>query len=248
MKKQMLFLILGISMVNCQNQKAENPPLAPTEVIAPAEVVNKTPTATNSLNYLGTYKGTLPCADCSGVETSLELTEDFNYTLTTKYKGKSDKPVETKGTFRWSNDETSIVLENIKNAPNRFLVADNSLTQLDMSGKKIEGKLASNYILKKIPEAEAAKIEAKNNDAISDQQNTEIVGVHWNLTEINGRAIKTDDPKGYFMELKPDNNFKAYAGCNNMAGHYEYRGERIHFMRIVGTMKACPNPTAEEEI
>ncbi|RZJ28868.1 MAG: META domain-containing protein, partial [Flavobacterium sp.] len=58
----------------------------------------------------------------------------------------------------------------------------------------------------------------------------------------------TDDPKGYFMELKPDNNFKAYAGCNNMAGHYEYRGERIHFMRIVGTMKACPNPTAEEEI
>src|SRR6476661_4964242 len=102
MKNQMLFLILGISMVNCQNQKAENPPLAPTEVVAPAEVIASEPTATNSLDYLGTYKGTLPCADCPGIETSLELTEDFNYTLTTNYKGKNNKPVESRGTFRWN--------------------------------------------------------------------------------------------------------------------------------------------------
>lgn len=246
MKKQIVFSVLGLSMLNCQNPKAENPPPAPTEIVAPANRVIKTPTATNSLNYLGTYKGTLPCDDCPGIETTLELTEDFNYTLTSKRKASSAKPAEVRGVFRWNDDETAIILENITGGPNQYLVGDKSLTQLDRSGRKLSGAGTSNYILKKLPEAEAAKNDAKNDAAIAVRQNARIVGVRWNLTEINNREIKTDDPKGYFLELHADNSFKAYAGCNNMTGHYEYRDSRIRFMRVVGTMKFCPNTLNEE--
>jgi len=85
---------------------------------------------------------------------------------------------------------------------------------------------------------------------VNDKQSgdVEITDVRWKLIEINGKAVKTDDPKGYFLELKPDNSFKAYAGCNNMTGHFEYRDSRIHFMRVMGTMKSCPNIQTEEDL
>jgi copper homeostasis protein (lipoprotein) len=243
MKNKILLLLLGISLLNCnKSPKAENPPLAPTEIVSDGMIANEQPTATNSLDYLGTYKGTMPCADCPGIETSLELSEDFTFVLTRKYVGKATKATETKGTYSWNHSENAIMLDNLKNQPNQYLVDDGSLIQLDMVGKKLEGKLSSQYILKKIPEAEAAKLDAASPKMQSAQ---EIIGIHWKLTELNGKAVKGEDEKDLYIEFLPENNFKAYAGCNKLSGHYEYKDNRIHFMRIVGTMKACPNMDPE---
>jgi copper homeostasis protein (lipoprotein) len=241
MKSKILILLLGISLLNC-NKKADNPPLAPTEIVSDGMIANEKPNATNSLDYLGTYKGKLPCADCPGIETSLELSEDFTFVLTKKYIGKNAKTTETKGSYSWNKAENAIVLDKLKGQPNQYLVENASLIQLDMAGKKVEGKLASNYILKKMPEAEAAKMDAASPKLQSGQ---DIIGIHWQLTELNGKAVKGEDDKDLYIEFLPENNFKAYAGCNKLSGHYEYKENRIHFMRIVGTMKACPNMDPE---
>ena len=157
-----IIVVIAIMLIYSCNRKPknQNPPLAPTEV-SPAEVVTtEIPKANNSLHYLGIYKGKLPCADCSRIETSLELSEDFTYTLLRKYVGKSDKAIELKGTFSWNKDETAIILDNLKDEPNHYLVGENMLTLLDMNGNPIQGKLASNYILRKMTEAEGAKTDA----------------------------------------------------------------------------------------
>lgn len=106
--------------------------------------------AMNSLDWDGTYKGILPCADCEGIETTITLTDDQTYTMQTKYLGKSDaKYFDSKGKFNWDKAGQIITLEGIKDAPGKYFVGENTLTQLDMEGKRITGQLADKYILKK---------------------------------------------------------------------------------------------------
>ena len=246
MKKTILTFALAIILLSCNNKKAENPPLAPTEIATDTIVEPETHSAKNSLAYLGSYRGKLPCADCSGIETSLELSEDFSYRLSRKYLGKSDKTVEQKGTYSWNKAGDAIVLENIKNEPNQYLVGENSLTQLDMNGNKIDGKLASLYLLKKESDA-----QAETADALTPSQlKFDIVGTHWKLTELNGKPVTNiNKEKEFFIDFKPAGDFNAFAGCNNMRGHYELgKDSGIKFLRVMSTMMACPDMKPEDQL
>jgi copper homeostasis protein (lipoprotein) len=111
------------------------------------------PTGDNSmvsLDWDGTYTGTIPCADCQGIETSLTLKKDKTYLLKTKYLGKSNTFTEKSGTFTWNTEGSTIILQGISNAPNQYLVGENLLFQLDMAGKRITGGLADSYKLRKV--------------------------------------------------------------------------------------------------
>jgi copper homeostasis protein (lipoprotein) len=238
MKKNLLFAAVAIVLLNCQNPKAENPPPAPTEVEVSGNLENKAQTPTNSIDYLGIYKGTLPCADCSGIDTSLELAEDFTFTMVTKYKGKSDKPVESKGTFRWAADGKSIQLDNAKDSDQQYLVGEGILTKLDN-----EGNLADKYVLKKVTDAVAEKLPAP----VQEQATQDIVGVRWKLIELNGQPVQHQGEKPLYIELDAMNAFTGFAGCNSLRGHYETRESRIRFMRIMGTMKGCAQLPVEEK-
>jgi uncharacterized lipoprotein NlpE involved in copper resistance len=104
-----------------------------------------------SLDWNGIYKGITPCADCEGIETEITLNKNLSYKKETKYLGKKDSQVNTiEGKFVWNSDGINITLLGIKEAPNQYLVGENKLFQLDMSGKRITGNLASKYVLLKI--------------------------------------------------------------------------------------------------
>ncbi|QNL52328.1 copper resistance protein NlpE N-terminal domain-containing protein [Olivibacter sp. SDN3] len=105
--------------------------------------------AQNSLDVVGVYKGVLPCADCEGIETEVELKDDDTYVKKTKYLGKGDGDVqEEKGSFSWE-DGSNIVLNGASDGPNKYFVGENTLTTLDLDGEKVTGELAENYVLKK---------------------------------------------------------------------------------------------------
>jgi heat shock protein HslJ len=78
-------------------------------------------------------------------------------------------------------------------------------------------------------------------------QSQDIMGVHWKLTELAGRAVKGDFDQELFIEFKPENSFTGFAGCNKITGHYEFGNGRIHIMRIVGTMKGCAHLETEQD-
>ena len=239
------FVICAVLLACNKNKKAENPEPAPTEITVDSVIPAQPHTAKNSLDYLGIYKGKLPCADCSGIETSLQLGEDFSYTLTRKYLGKSNKIIEQKGTYSWNKAGNAIILDNAKDEPNQYFVGENALTQLDMAGKKIGGKLAQNYILKKMTEAQAAKTDAAP-EAIKA---FDITSVQWKLAELNGKAVKNKEgQKEFSIRFKADNNFSAFAGCNQMAGHYEIAKSKIKFLRIMATMMACADMKPEDQL
>ncbi|WP_246075258.1 copper resistance protein NlpE [Gracilimonas mengyeensis] len=106
-------------------------------------------TSQNALDWSGTYSGTLPCASCPGIQTTLVLNEDGTYQLTTHYRDEA-KPntVKNVGTFSWDDNGQVITLNN-QEAPNQYFLGENYLAKLDMEGQRITGELAEQYVLRK---------------------------------------------------------------------------------------------------
>ena len=104
-------------------------------------------TAASSAELQGTYKGVLPCADCEGIQTAIMLHADNTYMISAKLLGKKDsKEMNSEGKFVWI-DGTHIQLEGLKDAPSKFLIGENKITQLGTTGNIIQGASAEKYIL-----------------------------------------------------------------------------------------------------
>ncbi|MDZ4748339.1 MAG: copper resistance protein NlpE [Saprospiraceae bacterium] len=143
----LLSLVALIGLVSCKPKDA-----ATEATTQAADSTMPTPPgyANVSAELAGMYKGILPCADCEGIETVLVLNTDNTFLLKTTYLGKPEgAPNEQTGAMRWNTEERFIVLAGISNTPNKYLVGENKLTQLDMNGTQITGDLADKYILAK---------------------------------------------------------------------------------------------------
>lgn len=254
MKKITVTLLLCIVVLFTSCQKQTNSNANVNDSIAVAKVID----AKNTLDYEGTYKGVLPCADCEGIETTLCLNENSTYTIRTTYLGKGTKIFEQKGTFSWNKSGNIITFDNIENGPNQYEVAKNTLTQLDMSEKKISGNHAADYILAKqkatIENAvttdetqttvnlnnkmEAKTIIKKVNPAVGK---VTLAETKWQLITLNGKKVKQKGKKTYFLKLNSkDGKFSAYAGCNNFAGNYVMPSAfGIAFTNVISTEMAC---------
>lgn len=158
MKKSLLVVALtSVAVVACSKSenKTEQTPTAEHTIVASSATHSETQhdmhTAEHSLDWAGKYTGKLPCADCEGIQTALELKNDKTYELKETYiGGKSDgKPFETQGTFTFDQKNPSMIVLDQKSENRKFFVAENTLTALDMEGNKIEGAMADLYILKK---------------------------------------------------------------------------------------------------
>jgi len=101
-----------------------------------------------ALDWAGTYKGVLPCADCYGIKWTLTLTDDYSYTLEEVYLNYKKETVLSEGKFYWNEAGSEITLDDEKRAI-KFKVGENFLLKLDVEGKEIKSDLADNYILKK---------------------------------------------------------------------------------------------------
>lgn len=146
MKKVILAVAcIAFAMTSCKKENKADSDGAKTEKSS----TSLAKSSENVLDWDGTYKGVTPCADCEGIETTVTLNRDKTYVMTTKYQGKGNDILQVTGSFSWSDDGSTVKLENIKDGPNQFLVGANQLTMLDMEGKKITGALAKKYVLNK---------------------------------------------------------------------------------------------------
>lgn len=255
-------LILGLSMasMSCQQKeisKEDNNSFDSTAVVIDHH------TSKISLDYLGNYKGVVPCADCEGIETRLTLIDETNYELKIIYLGKSKTPIEYKGTYIWKEDGNTIVLSNLEGGANQYKVIENGLIQLDLQGNRITGELGRKYLLQKeLQEISITDEELMNqikeqvmNVVAEKQQNSEVLasllGTKWKLVELNGILVtkKEVNAKDYFLQLNKGNRFAAYVGCNNMMGSFELKEDalRIKFSKVASSMMACDDMDAEQE-
>jgi len=102
----------------------------------------------NSLDWAGTYEGTLPCADCEGIKTVIVLNQNNTYVLSEEYLDKKRNPAVTKGIFSWNSDGSKVTLTD-GDRKQQYQVGENKLIHLDETGDIITGSLSKNYILQK---------------------------------------------------------------------------------------------------
>ncbi|HJW28798.1 MAG TPA: copper resistance protein NlpE, partial [Saprospiraceae bacterium] len=130
------------------NPASVSSPTAPTTSNSnPSQVVSAS--SANGKDWPGTYMGTLPCADCAGIQKVITLYDDNSFKLKTQYLGNSSAPFDLIGTFNWDATGTIITLVGAAGQPNRFKVLKDQLLQLDQNGNAITGPLAGKYILQK---------------------------------------------------------------------------------------------------
>jgi heat shock protein HslJ len=185
-----------------------------------------------SLDWTGVYSGTVPCADCPGIRTRIELREDGTFTRSLLYLGEDERPRTDTGRFAWDDSGSRITLGEGQIAQ-QFQVGENLLFQLDRSGQRITGNLAAAYRLEK----------TVNDPRIENRR--------WQLIELNGRRIEPpSDRDGAYFELDAtEARVAGNASCNRFFGTYELTaGDRIRFGSDIGsTMMACPELEQERE-
>jgi uncharacterized lipoprotein NlpE involved in copper resistance len=105
----------------------------------------------NSLNWDGVYQGTLPAASAPGMNVTITLNTDETYKATYEYIDR-EGVFTNEGTFNWDDTGGIIILDvDPEKEPSRYMVGENTLTQLDLQGNMITGSMADLYVLHKIP-------------------------------------------------------------------------------------------------
>ncbi|NBC66777.1 MAG: hypothetical protein GVY07_14115 [Bacteroidetes bacterium] len=116
------------------------------------------------LNLPALYTGTLPCADCPGINYQLIL-EDDGFTELSQYRDRSPAKFEESGSWSASNDTLTLVGQEdliLK----RFLFHKDSLTLLDRNNQIITGDLADMYVLERSGNQESIR---KHHQRLSEQ-------------------------------------------------------------------------------
>lgn len=102
----------------------------------------------NSLDWAGTYEGTLPCADCPGIKIELTINSDETFSMYQEYLDRDMKGTET-GTFNWDEGGNIVTLTTENGREDLYQVGENRLFRLDPEGNRVQGELADHYILEK---------------------------------------------------------------------------------------------------
>jgi uncharacterized lipoprotein NlpE involved in copper resistance len=180
----------------------------------------------NSLDWNGTYKGVIPCADCEGIRTSVTLMETGEFSLTRTYLGKEENPRTDSGTFQWDETGSKVTLVPSEGEPQMYQVGENILFYLDREGNRITGDLAEKYQLMK------------------NRADYRLEDKKWILTELMGQEVTFGEGKkeAFLIFDSETGRVSGNNSCNVLSGGYELEeGDRIAIGQMAATLMACPD-------
>lgn len=192
---------------------------ARNDATPPAPAGDASHASRDALDWAGSYRGVLPCADCEGIETVVTLKVDGGYASSTRYLGRSDKPFTTEGRFQWDAAGGTITLSGQE--PARYRVGENRLTRLALDGTPITGALADHYVL------------TKETGGITER--------YWKLVELNGQPVARLEREPHLILKVEGHRVTGFSGCNTFTSTYtlDEKMSRIHFGQLASTMMAC---------
>lgn len=196
-------------------------------------------------DWVGVYRGVLPCADCEGVVTMIHLKKDLTYVKSMQYTGKSSELFTQYGSFQWNREgniltlmpwekeeinEESKAKESVKEM---YQLGENQLIQLDKEGKRIKGPLEHNAIL------------------IKQDFDKDIREKYWKLIELKGKAIAVNENQkreAHLVLRTKDQRVTGHGGCNAFGGNYLLsEGNRVKFSSLMSTEMFCAEMEYETE-
>lgn len=176
----------------------------------------------------GAYRATLPCADCPGVVTTIQLRPDGSYTRRSSYIDKNGDAFVVTGQTEWDATGRNLVLK----APGeglamRYAATDGALIQLDAKGQRITGPHSAHYVLHRVPDGDVRER-------------------YWRLTELTGTPLPAggDSLRQPHLIFRDDRSrITGHGGCNGFSGTYELKSAHgLAVSRVIATRMACAEP------
>ncbi|GGW26316.1 copper resistance protein NlpE [Arenibacter certesii] len=150
MKKTIsVFGMLGLLVMSCKNNDKKQDHTLEVKNMTEKITTPDMHTSQISLDWEGTYTGTLPCASCVGIKTIISLKADNTYTSEAAYLGEEEGKFFDKGNFEWRADGNTITLYEADGGKQLYKVVENAIILLNSDGKITTGELAGHYILSK---------------------------------------------------------------------------------------------------
>ena len=145
----LLIALFAITLGSCTNQSKKQDGTHQDGTSIDEGVIDSH-TSEMSLDWVGVYEGMLPCADCEGLETVIELKDDRTYVAHYTYLGsrEDENKFTNEGTFTFDVLGNNITLES-ENETSQYKVGENQLIMLNQDGELNTGELADFYVLKK---------------------------------------------------------------------------------------------------
>jgi|SRR5450432_629138 hypothetical protein len=164
---QATILLFCFGMVERSSASVGTPKILASQAASDAKQGSGNPND-GSTELVGKYRGVLPCADCSGIETEVSLfakssTDPFNarYAIKRTYQGRATTWTEigSWSIVRGTPDDSNATVYELKpkdgGQASYFLqVSDNEILQLDSERRRIDAKM--NFSLKKVTAKAAA--------------------------------------------------------------------------------------------
>jgi heat shock protein HslJ len=198
---------------------------------AKAPVADPAHSSRNALDWAGTYAGTLPCANCPGVQTRLRLSRDESFELSVQYLDRDPAPKVSRGRFTWNSSGNAITLDE-QGSGRQLLVGEGRLALLATGAAATWPQDAQRQLTRLNPLAAAElprTLEAHRWTLVwaSDVQGQPIAG----LPAMSPREIHFSFNAG---------RFNIDGGCNRMMSGYQIDAEgKLGFSRMASTMMAC---------
>lgn len=142
-----------LSIAGCKRETATPPavgaaPVEATKSAVLSEIDHNSPASASPAfdvkAFAGLYAGSLPCADCPGIDTSIAFTPEGGYSLSETYLGERGRSFVSKGTWTLREDGKTLLLDpEAKEERDRWyeIVSATELRALDRDGKAIDSKL-----------------------------------------------------------------------------------------------------------
>jgi copper homeostasis protein (lipoprotein) len=181
--------------------------------------------------WVGRYFGFLPCADCDGMATTIELNEDYSYILKYCYLGKSKEVIEFKGYFEWEKEGEVIRIGDptLGEKSTYYQLSLDGLTQMKNANEPFSDGLMEEYQLEKL----GISLDNKRWDLV------EMMGVN-----ING-PLSEKEPFIFFNDSP--NTFNGFGKCNSLFGEYNLISKhQLQINKIGSTRKACQELDKEQ--
>lgn len=142
-------MLMGYGCSGCGSQKNDAAQADSLAAVAKADSLAAAQMAAEMQLPYGVYKGTMPCADCPGVEVVLVLSTDGS-TLSTLYKERDTEPTVIAGAASFDAEGRLVFTPNDTNEEvTLYAVEVNTLRRLGSDGQAVTGELADAYVLTK---------------------------------------------------------------------------------------------------
>jgi heat shock protein HslJ/uncharacterized lipoprotein NlpE involved in copper resistance len=127
--------VIAVALVACQPQTNPAPTPAPAE--APAAAPVDMHNSRNSIDWIGSYEGLLPCSDCGGVLMRVTLHEKGSFALEERRLDTAFNQTLSEGQVVWETGGNTIALDTQLGA-RRFAVGEGGLLLLE--GDQVRGE------------------------------------------------------------------------------------------------------------